>query len=200
MTSNSSGTDVEPIDGLRWELLCWAGLDGINPTLERKRQQMENLVTVRGLKIKAQFHTWNRKLSLSLQESSICLDELLRLHYTPRISMVPSAEVSTTPSRLLKYVVFERSREAVVEGKISQIVDIRAHLPCRSIVHFVPVLRESSRRMYTHINVANRNSSGHFYGGLWYSRWSVSREIGWAMKIDKVQNRKSKPQLCGVGH
>jgi hypothetical protein len=63
----------------------------------------------------AQIHTWDRKLSLSLQESSICIDELLRLRYTRRISIVPSAEVSPTPSRLLKYVFFERSREAVVD-------------------------------------------------------------------------------------
>jgi hypothetical protein len=32
MTSNRSGTNVEPIDRLRWELLRWASLDSVNPT------------------------------------------------------------------------------------------------------------------------------------------------------------------------
>jgi len=32
VTGDGSGADVEPVDGLRWELLCWASLDGINPT------------------------------------------------------------------------------------------------------------------------------------------------------------------------
>ena len=32
VAGDGSGADVEPIDRLGWELLCWAGLDGINPT------------------------------------------------------------------------------------------------------------------------------------------------------------------------
>jgi hypothetical protein len=48
-------------------------------------------------------HTWDRKLSLSLQESRVCLDELLRLH-NHLISIIPSTEVIPTPSRLLIYM------------------------------------------------------------------------------------------------
>jgi hypothetical protein len=54
-------------------------------------------------------HTWDGELSLPLQESGVCLDELLRLH-TRRISIIPSAEVFPTPSRLL-HCLFERSRD-----------------------------------------------------------------------------------------
>lgn len=32
MSGDGSGTNVEPVDGLRWELLGGASLDGINPT------------------------------------------------------------------------------------------------------------------------------------------------------------------------
>lgn len=32
VTGNGSGANVKPINGLRWELLCWTSLDGINPT------------------------------------------------------------------------------------------------------------------------------------------------------------------------
>jgi hypothetical protein len=46
-------------------------------------------------------HTWDGQLALSLQEGRVGLDELLRLHTPNRISIIPSAEVLTTPSRLL---------------------------------------------------------------------------------------------------
>lgn len=36
VTGVGSGTNVVPIDGLRWELVGCAGLDGINPTFKRK--------------------------------------------------------------------------------------------------------------------------------------------------------------------
>jgi len=36
VAGDGGGANVEPINGLRWELLCWAGLDGINPTCGRK--------------------------------------------------------------------------------------------------------------------------------------------------------------------
>jgi len=32
VAGNGCGAGVEPVDGLGWELLRWAGLDGINPT------------------------------------------------------------------------------------------------------------------------------------------------------------------------
>jgi hypothetical protein len=35
VAGDGGGADVEPINGLRGELLGWAGLDGINPTCER---------------------------------------------------------------------------------------------------------------------------------------------------------------------
>jgi len=76
VAGDGGGAHVEPVDGLGWELLGWAGLHGINPT-------------------------WDWELSLSLQESRVCVDELLGLHHTPRISIIPSSEVIPTPSRLL---------------------------------------------------------------------------------------------------
>lgn len=60
---------------------------------------------LRGGKGRVMVHTWNWKLSLSLQESRVCSDELLRLHKKPRISIIPSSEVIPTPSRLLVYVL-----------------------------------------------------------------------------------------------
>jgi hypothetical protein len=32
VTGDRSSTDVEPVNGLRWELLGWASLDSVNPT------------------------------------------------------------------------------------------------------------------------------------------------------------------------
>ena len=32
VTGDGGSTNVKPVDRLWWELLCWAGLDGINPT------------------------------------------------------------------------------------------------------------------------------------------------------------------------
>jgi len=54
VTSYRGSADVEPIDRLRGELFSIGGFDGVNPT-------------------------WDGKLSLSLQEGRVCLDEFVRL-------------------------------------------------------------------------------------------------------------------------
>jgi hypothetical protein len=96
VAGDGSGADVEPIDGLGREFLRWAGLDGINPTWGKRISK--SISQAEGWMVRN--HTRNGKLSLSLQESGVRLDELLRLR-THRISIIPSAEVFSTPSRLL---------------------------------------------------------------------------------------------------
>jgi hypothetical protein len=59
MSSDGSSTDVEPVDRLGREFLCWPGLDGVNPTYTGQHPQSK-------LEEEAQVHTRNRKLSLSL--------------------------------------------------------------------------------------------------------------------------------------
>jgi len=54
VAGDGRGADIEPVDGLRGEFFGGAGFDGVDPT-------------------------GNRKFSLSLQESRIGIDELLRL-------------------------------------------------------------------------------------------------------------------------
>ena len=71
------GANVEPIDGLGWEFLCWAGLDGINPTCGQE-VLAQGLWSPRG---EWKIRTWDWEFSLSLQESSVCIDELLRLQH-----------------------------------------------------------------------------------------------------------------------
>ena len=41
VTGDSSGTNVEPVNGLWWELLGWTGLDGVNPTCRGNLVSME---------------------------------------------------------------------------------------------------------------------------------------------------------------
>lgn len=85
VAGDGRGANVVPVDRLRWELLGGAGLDRVNPTCECISQcSIENNFVAscccdKGWEEK--IRTWDRELSLSLQESRVCVDELLRLHH-----------------------------------------------------------------------------------------------------------------------
>jgi len=133
MASDRCGTDVEPVDGLRGEFLGGAGLDGVNPTR-------------------------NGKLSLSLQESRVCLDELLRLQSKPSISIIPSSEVIPTPSRLLNCSF--RMKEDFARRRRNG----NQRSPPKSPIQLI---RPSASELFiTYINIANGDATSHDYGSI----------------------------------
>ena len=145
----------------------WGGSSLAGPVLTVSTQPVVNVIS-QNFEPREQKcnHTRNRKLSLSLQESSICLDELLRLN-TRRISIIPSAEVFTTPSRLLNWF-----RD-------------RGFVWCRSRRFSVSAARYTN----THINIANWNTTGHDCGSL-FVRGNCRRGwIGWLMKSSRLLKR-----------
>lgn len=122
------------------------------PLLDRSWRYQPNLQYVSLLRgseeeFDQRIHTWNWELSLSLQESRVCFDELLRLR-THRISIIPSAEVYSTPSRLLNCSSRDRGRWFRNDHRMA--------------IFFLPP--SSAASTYTHINIANRDSSSHYCG------------------------------------
>lgn len=107
VAGNGGGTDVEPVNVLRRQLLGAAGLDSVNPTCQRTWSASgSRLRTAQVSKL-----TGNGQLALALQESSIGVDELVRLERRERrpSAIVPSSEVLRLPracSHHLSCVVF----------------------------------------------------------------------------------------------
>jgi hypothetical protein len=87
VAGNGRGANVVPVDRLRWELLGGAGLDRVNPTCDIALASAQLKITslpppaVATEGGEEKIRTWDRELSLSLQESRVCVDELLRLHH-----------------------------------------------------------------------------------------------------------------------
>lgn len=85
VAGNGSGANIEPVGVLGRHLLSGAGLDGVNPTwgtvtlavdIEGPKEE-----SVEGGKcVSAEVLTGNGQLSLTLQESSVCVDEFVRLN------------------------------------------------------------------------------------------------------------------------
>lgn len=77
-TGDSGGADVEPVDVLRRHLLGGASLDRVNPTW-MDLCQPKSFPGSTGTRSQSDIHTGDGQLALTLQESSVCVDELVRL-------------------------------------------------------------------------------------------------------------------------
>jgi hypothetical protein len=80
VAGDGGSTDVEPVHALGRKLLVVTGLDGVNPTLTMSVLS----VTACGWYLFGR--TGNGKLSLTLQEGSVGLDELLGINVANRDS------------------------------------------------------------------------------------------------------------------
>jgi hypothetical protein len=103
VAGDRGGADVEPVNVQRGELLGGTGLDGVNPTWKRSAL-FEGLVSQAGWE-----HTRDGELALTLQESAVGVDELLRLMTKYPLAMIPSSEVLRLPracSTILNFPVY----------------------------------------------------------------------------------------------
>jgi hypothetical protein len=106
MAGDRGGADVEPVDLLGRELLGDTSLDRVNPAYTREVQRSvmpdPGRASSRGKGCMVLTRNW--QLALSLQESGIRIDELVRLQIeTPCISNHSVVRSLSTPSRLLSW-------------------------------------------------------------------------------------------------
>jgi hypothetical protein len=180
VAGDGSGADVEPVNGLRWELLGWTGLDGINPTCEACEHSKHEKVRIcfSDGEDAAHGHTWDWELSLSLQEGRVGLDELLRLqfnvvsasfrHQKSPDSLAPA--LSSTPSCPCMLIVCKSVRI------------VRAS----SLLLFPPLPRASDwTYLVTYINIANGNTTRHDCGN------EIERGT-WRVVVDVVVRLSSR--------
>lgn len=129
VAGDGGGANVEPVGILGRHLLGGAGLDGVNPTWWNGV-----LAAGRGLLLsKGLIRTRNGQLSLTLQERSVGVDELVRLDYRKK---TPSAIDSVfrslaTPSRLLQQclpMLFPCSAQSRSRGRPFETVASRIEL------------------------------------------------------------------------